>query len=216
MTLQQPNLQTPKLPNYVYELPTLDLARALLGCVLVHETPEGRTAGLIVETEAYLADDPACHAYRRQTPRNAPMFGPPGTVYVYRIYGQYRCVNIASNAEGVGEAVLIRALEPTEGLDLMHNRRTAGIRHVKSVFGQAHVEKLLTARQLCNGPARLVTAMGIFESLNFQAMQSGPLFGQPPALSGFDVVQTTRIGITQGAELPYRFYVKGSRFVSRR
>ena len=205
-----------RLDPTTYHLPTLDLARALLGCVLVHETPEGRTAGVIVETEAYLADDPACHAYRRQTTRNAPMFGPPGTVYVYRIYGQYRCVNVASNAEGVGEAVLIRALQPTEGTELMHARRTAGIRHVKSVFGQVHVEKPLSVRQLCNGPARLVTAMGISETLNFQHMQTGPLFAERPVVTDFDVVQTTRIGITQGAELPYRFYVRGSRFVSRR
>lgn len=205
-----------RLDPATYHLPTLDLARALLGCVLVHESAEGRTAGVIVETEAYLADDPACHAYRRQTARNAPMFGPPGTVYVYRIYGQYRCVNIASNAEGVGEAVLIRALQPTEGLDLMAARRAAGIRHVKAVFGQAHTDKPLSVHQLCNGPARLVTAMGISENLNFGTVQTGPLFCEPPALTGFDVVQTTRVGITQGAELPYRFYVKGNRFVSRR
>ena len=205
-----------RLNPATYHLPTLDLARALLGCVLVHETSEGRTAGLIVETEAYLADDPACHAYRRQTVRNAPMFGPPGTVYVYRIYGQYRCVNVASGAEGVGEAVLIRALEPTEGIALMTERRAAGIRHVKAIFGQAHVEKPLSMRQLCNGPARLVTAMGISEILNFARMQTGPLFAERPVLTGLDVVQTTRIGITQGAELPYRFYVRDSRFVSRR
>jgi DNA-3-methyladenine glycosylase len=205
-----------RLDPATYSLPTLDLARALLGCVLVHETEEGRTAGVIVETEAYLADDPACHAYRRQTARNAPMFGPPGTIYVYRIYGQYRCVNIASNAEGVGEAVLIRALQPTEGLDRMTARREAGIRRVKAVFGQPHVEKPLSPTQLCNGPARLVTAMGISETLNFQTMQTGPLFAEASALTDFELVQTTRIGITQGAELPYRFYVRGNRFVSRR
>lgn len=205
-----------RLDPATYHLPTLDLARALLGCVLVHESAGGRTAGVIVETEAYLTDDPACHAYRRQTARNAPMFGPPGTVYVYRIYGQYRCVNVASGAEGVGEAVLIRALEPTEGVERMAARRAEGIRRVKAVFGQNHVEKPLAVRQLCNGPARLATAMGVAEDLNFARMQTGPLFCQPPVPGGFDVVQTTRVGITQGAELPYRFYVKESRFVSRR
>jgi len=199
-----------------YLLPTLALAPALLGCVLVHETDEGHTAGIIVETEAYLADDPACHAYRRPTPRNAPMFGPPGTVYVYQIYGQYHCVNIASSAEGIGEAVLIRALQPTEGLELMARRREAGIRRVKAVFGKPHVERPLLETQLCNGPASLVTALGISKDLNFRLMQTGPLFCETLEQPDFDVVQTTRIGITQGAELPYRFYVKGNRFVSRR
>ncbi len=204
------------LDSVFYEQPTLDLARTLLGCVLVHETAEGRTAGVIVETEAYLTDDPACHAYRRQTPRNAPMFGPPGTVYVYQIYGQYHCVNIASGAEGVGEAVLIRALEPTEGIALMTLRREAGIRRVKATFGQPHLEKPLLPTQLCSGPARLVTAMGIHKALNFSQMQAGPLFAEPPSRSDFDIVQTTRIGITHGAALPYRFYVRDNRFVSRR
>ncbi|MCY7352717.1 MAG: DNA-3-methyladenine glycosylase [Cytophagaceae bacterium] len=205
-----------RLDPATYQVPTLDLARNLLGCVLVHETPEGRTAGIIVETEAYLHNDPACHAYRRQTPRNAPMFGPPGMIYVYQIYGQYHCVNIASGAEGIGEAVLIRALQPTEGLDLMALRREVGIRRVKAVFGKPHVEKILPPTQLCNGPASLVTAMGIHKDLNFQMMQNGPLSVDSPESLDFEVVCTTRIGIKHGADLPYRFYVNGNRFVSRR
>ncbi len=205
-----------RLSSDFYQQPTLALAPALLGCVLVHESDEGRTAGIIVETEAYLTDDPACHAYRRPTPRNAPMFGPPGTVYVYQIYGQYHCVNIASSAEGIGEAVLIRALQPTEGLDLMARRREAGIRRVKAVFGKPHVERPLPETQLCRGPASLVTALGISKDLNFTLMQTGSLFCEPLMLGDFEVVQTTRVGITRGAELLYRFYVKGNRFVSRR
>lgn len=205
-----------RLNTVFYNQPTLDLARNLLGCVLAHETPEGRTAGIIVETEAYLHNDPACHAYRRQTPRNAPMFGPSGMIYVYQIYGQYHCVNIASGAEGVGEAVLIRALQPTEGLDLMTLRREAGIRRVKAFFGKIHVDKTLLPTQLCNGPASLVTALDIHRNLNFKMMQDGPLVCELPELQDFEVVQTTRVGIKHGADLPYRFYMKGSRFVSRK
>jgi DNA-3-methyladenine glycosylase len=205
-----------RLGTDFYEQPTLDLARNLLGCTLVHDTPEGRTAGTIVETEGYLRDDPACHAYRRKTERNAPMFGPPGMIYVYQIYGQYHCVNIASGAEGIGEAVLIRALQPTEGLELMEARRRYDMRRVKEFFGRPHVEKPVPLEQLCRGPASLVTALGINKSQNFQFMQDGPLYALPAAGSDFDVVQTTRIGIRHGADLPYRFYVKGSRFVSRK
>jgi DNA-3-methyladenine glycosylase len=219
-----PTLRVARLPdrmelkpaNDFYEQPTLELARALLGCTLVHETPEGRTAGRIVETEGYLQDDPACHAYRRKTERNAPMFGPPGMIYVYQIYGQYHCVNIASGAEGIGEAVLIRALEPTEGLDLMEVRRRHGIGRVKEFFGRPHVDKPVPAEQLCRGPASLVTALGITKSQNFELMQTGPLYVLAAESTPFEVVQTTRIGIRYGAELPYRFYVKGSRFVSRK
>lgn len=144
------------------------------------------------------------------------MFGPPGMIYVYQIYGQYHCVNIASGAEGIGEAVLVRALQPTEGTDLMELRRRAGIQRVKQVFGKPHLEKTVPLEQLCRGPASLVTALGITKNQNFAMMQDGPLFCQPDEGTPFEVVQTTRIGIKHGADLPYRFYVKGSRFVSRR
>lgn len=216
MKVEQANSQLLKLSTRFYELPTLDLARALLGCTLVHDTAEGRTAGIIVETEGYLLDDPACHAYRRKTERNAPMFGPPGMIYVYQIYGQYHCVNIASGAEGIGEAVLIRALQPTEGTDLMERRRRAGIQRVKQVFGKPHSEKPVPLEQLCRGPASLVTALGISKNQNFAMMQDGPLYALPAPGTDLEVVQTTRIGIRYGADLPYRFYAKGNRFVSRR
>lgn len=194
--------------HFYLQYDTLTLAQRLLGCVLMHESDQGTTAGTIVETEAYLTDDPACHAYRKKTKRNAAMFGPAGTVYVYQIYGMHYCVNIASAEEGVGEAVLIRALEPTEGIELMEKRRNLKeIRH--SSFD---------TRDLCNGPGKLVQAMGIsIVQHNGSSLITGTLSVLPPQKEEvFEIVTTTRIGITQGADLPYRFYVKGNRFVSRK
>ncbi len=178
------------------------VAKALLGTYLVHQSPEGTTAGRIVETEAYLSDDPACHAYRRKTARNAVMFGPAGYAYVYQIYGLHYCVNIITASEGVGEAVLIRALEPVEGLPLMQERR-----------------KMLTIKNLCNGPGKLVQAMGITKAMNRTSLLGDQLFilpetAYPDFVKPFDTTVTTRIGITQGADLLYRFYMTGNPYVS--
>lgn len=194
--------------DFYQQYNTLTLAQRLLGCVLMHESDQGPTAGIIVETEAYLTNDPACHAYRKKTKRNAAMFGPAGTVYVYQIYGMHYCVNVASAEEGVGEAVLIRALEPTEGIELMEKRRNLkAIQH--SSFDTRH---------LCNGPAKLVQAMGIsIVQHNGSSLTTDSLSVLPPQKEeGFEIVTTTRIGITQGADLPYRFYIKDNRFVSRK
>ncbi len=181
---------------------TLDLARDLLGTFLVHETAAGTTIGRIVETEAYLWGDPACHAYRRQTARNAVMFGPPGRAYVYQIYGLHYCVNLVTGPEGVGEAVLIRALEPLAGLELMQQRR-----------GTSRLA------DLCKGPGRLVQAMGITKAMNGMSMREPPFCIRPgtdfPGWNKpFGTVTTTRIGITQGADLPYRFHMENNFFVS--
>lgn len=198
--------------DFYQKYDTLTLAQRLLGCTLVHQSPHGTTAGIIVETEAYLTNDPACHAYRKKTKRNAAMFGPAGTVYVYQIYGMHYCVNIVSSEEGTGEAVLIRALEPTEGIELMEERRGYGM---SSAEGRMSNEKPI--RHLCNGPAKLVKAMGIsIEEHNGTSLLTGNLKIYPSVLKEFEMVTTTRIGITQGADLPYRFYVTGNRFVSRK
>jgi DNA-3-methyladenine glycosylase len=184
---------------------TLTLSQLLLGCELVHESPEGTTAGIIVETEAYLTGDPACHAYRRKTVRNAAMFGPAGHLYVYQIYGFHHCINVVSGPEGVGEAVLIRALEPTEGQELM------GLRRGLDPATKAGL------RGLCSGPGKLVSAMGIDrQEHNFSSLVTGPIAIRGPVLPDFEMVTTTRIGITQGADLPYRFYVKNNPFISRK
>lgn len=191
---------------------TLALAKLLLGCELVHDSPAGKTSGIIVETEAYLWGDPACHAYRRETRRNAAMFGPAGTLYVYLIYGMYYCVNVVCGPVGQGEAVLIRALEPTEGLDLMEERRQL---NPKTLLPQAIKKASLTERDLCNGPGKLVQAMGIRPEHNTVSLTGGAIEITTPVVTDFEMVTTTRIGITQGAELPYRFYIRGNRYVSR-
>ncbi len=186
-----------------YQQETLSLSEQLLGAYLVHDTSEGKTVGRIVETEAYLHGDPACHAYRRQTPRNAAMFGPPGHVYVYQIYGLHHCVNIVTAPAGTGEAILIRALEPVEGLEIMRQRRPTATKPA----------------DLCKGPGRLVQAMGITRAMDGMSLTSGSLYVLPAAAypsfnHPFDTITTTRIGITQGADLPYRFYIADNRFVS--
>lgn len=191
---------------------TLTLAQLLLGCELFHTSPIGRSAGIIVETEAYLWGDPACHAFRKQTKRNTAMFGPAGTLYVYLIYGMYYCVNVVGGPVGQGEAVLIRALQPTEGLDLMQQRR---LLHPKTLLPQTRKMKNLTEKDLCNGPGKLAQAMGIRPEHNTASLTDSSLGITVPILSEFEMVTTTRIGITQGAELPYRFYVRDNRYVSR-
>lgn len=198
---------------------TLTLAQLLLGCELVHESPEGTTAGIIVETEGYITGDPACHAYRRETKRNAAMFGPAGTLYVYQIYNHYNCLNVVTGPQGVGEAVLIRALEPTEGTDLMEARRNDAFKIGFERYRNNTIDAQTPDgfRNLCNGPGKLVIALGISRhDYNFSSLTTGPVSIRGPVLHDFEMVTTTRIGIKFGADLTYRYYVKGNRFVSRK
>ena len=194
------------LPRDFYE-PSADIvAGRLLGHWLVRNTPAGPAGGPIVETEAYLCDDPACHAAPGLTPRNRVMFGPPGHAYVYFIYGNHYCVNAVCRPAGIAEALLIRAIEAEWNPAFM--RRQRPVRDV---------------RQLTNGPAKLCQALAIDRKLDGVDLcdSAGPLFiARAPGLAPFlrergPVVTTTRIGITKAAHLPLRFYLAASPYVSR-
>ena len=187
----------PILPRSFYHRPAVQVARDLLGKVLIH----GATGGIIVETEAYLGlDDAASHAYRGITKRNEVMFGPPGRAYVYFIYGMYECVNMVAEPEGTAAAVLIRALEPLLGVELMQIRRSGAKR----------------LRDLASGPGKLTLALGITRALNGANVTKGPLVvrdqrgGEP-----FEIIAGPRIGISKNADLPLRFTIAGNEFVSR-
>jgi DNA-3-methyladenine glycosylase len=179
-----------------YRRPVLEVARDLVGCTVTH----GETSGVIVETEAYHHSEPACHAYVGLTARTSTLFGPPGFAYVYRSYGLHALLNAVCEPEDVGAAVLIRALEPLDGIGLMHDRRG--------------VERL---EELCSGPGKLTQALGIEVDLNGTSLAGGPIaIGPRPAGDPDPVVAAgTRIGITRAAELPWRFCAVGSRHVSR-
>jgi DNA-3-methyladenine glycosylase len=202
-----------KLPKEFYQAyDTLTLAQKLLGCELVHESPEGTTSGIIVETEAYLSDDPACHAYNRRTPRTEPMYAAPGTIYVYLIYGMYQCFNVVSNQEGTGEAVLIRALQPTVGTDLMEMRRKLVVRSGREMLSP----KNIGLYELCRGPGKLVKAMGIEKSAhNNLHLTQAPLYIAGATIGDFDINSSVRIGINVGKDLPYRFSIRDNPFVSK-
>jgi DNA-3-methyladenine glycosylase len=179
-----------------YERPVVEVARDLVGCVVEHEGCAGR----IVETEAYHHSEPACHAYVGLTPRTATLFGPPGHAYVYRSYGVHALLNAVCEPEGAGAAVLIRALEPLDGLDAMRERRG-----------------LERAEDLCSGPGKLTQALGIGLDRNGVGLLDGPVRIHPreSGAAAPDVAIGTRIGITRAVELPWRFVALGSRHVSR-
>ncbi len=183
---------------------TVKVARNLLGTYLAHKSRDGLAIGRIVETEAYLGngDDPACHAHRGRTKRNAVMFGPAGFSYVYFIYGMYFCFNVVTRKEGVGEAVLIRALEPVVGTSLMTKRR-----------------KGAELRNLCNGPGKLVLALGLTGAHNGLDLRTSKVRILAPSTArsatGEKIVTATRIGLSKAEHLPLRFYLAGSEFVSK-
>lgn len=185
---------TPPLPRSFYLHPAVETARALIGKILVH----GETSGRIVETEAYLGTgDLAAHSARGETPRTRVIFGPPGHAYVYFIYGMYDCLNIVAEPEGVAGCVLIRALEPLGGIEVMRRRRG--------------VEKI---EALANGPGKLTRAMAITLQHNGADLTRGPLTVHDSG-DRFEIGVSNRIGISKSADLPLRFFLKGSRFVSR-
>jgi DNA-3-methyladenine glycosylase len=171
------------------------VARDLIGCTVAH----GDTAGVIVETESYHADDPACHAFGGPTPRSSVLFGPPAHAYVYLSYGIHSLLNFVAEPEGEAAAVLIRALEPVAGVDRMRARR--GVERIED---------------LCSGPGKLTEALGIGLDLNGVSLAGGPIEvlvrnGEPAV----QIVAGPRVGISKAVEHPWRFCAAGSRFVSK-
>jgi DNA-3-methyladenine glycosylase len=173
-------------------------AKSLLGWKLVHKHPEGLTAGYIVETEAYDMEDAASHAFGGERVRNSSLFREAGTVYVYFTYGMHYCFNIVTGAEGHGQGVLIRALQPIDGIELMKKRRFTD-----------------DERNLCNGPAKLVQAMGITKTDNGTTLKGGRLRLEP-GFNPAQITQTKRVGITKNIDHAWRFYVKDSPYISRK
>lgn len=191
----------PPLDRSFYDRPTEIVARALLGAVLECHTADGVASGRIVETEAYLGEhDLACHAAAGRTARTAPLYGAPGIAYVYFIYGMYWCVNAVTRAEDEPSAVLIRAVEPVDGIELMRRRRPKARRDI----------------DLTNGPGKLCIALGITGAMNWNPLQRPPLvIRRGDAVPDGDVVVTPRIGVSEWAEAPLRWFVGDNPYVSR-
>ena len=184
-----------------YRRDTEIVSRQLLGAILECDTADGRASGTIVETEAYIGEhDAACHAAAGRTRRTEPLYGPPGNAYIYFIYGMHWCINAVTRAEGLPSAVLIRALEPLEGVELMRRRRP----------------KARSDRELTNGPGKLCAALGIDKRMNGLALQRHPVVIRGGRkVDDSDVVVTPRIGITRASDWPLRYCVRGNPFVSR-
>ena len=179
-----------------YERPVLEVAPDLIGCVVRH----GETAGVIVESEAYHRTEPASHAWAGLTARTGPLFGPPGIAYIYFSYGVHSLLNAVCDAQESGAAVLIRALQPLDGIEIMRARR-----------GVARDE------ELCSGPGKLTQALGIGLELNGTSLLDGPIRIEPraPGWEAPDVAIGRRIGITKAVDLDWRFCARGNRHVSR-
>jgi DNA-3-methyladenine glycosylase len=192
------------LPRAFYDRPTLTVAEELLGKVLVHHAPGGTTAGMIVEAEAYIGEsDPACHAAPGPTRRNEPLYGPPGVAYVYLNYGIHYLVNAVTESEGHPAAVLIRALEPLDGLELMARRRAPDGRTVP-------------AHELCRGPGNLTRALGITLVQNRLDLVTSTLHIEDRGFTPSTVSWGPRIGIRVAVDRPWRCWIEGNRSVSGR
>lgn len=193
-----------RLGKRFFERDTVSLARSLLGAKLVTCNRGVITSGAIVEVEAYLGfNDPACHAARGRTSRTEVMFKAGGHCYVYLIYGMYHCVNVVSESEGVGCGVLIRAVEPLEGIDVMYRRRG--------------LSKGASTKDLARGPGRLCQALGITKQcLGEHFSSSSRIWLEPHIRHDKEAIAISgRIGVSQGADLPLRFFIKESAWVSR-
>ena len=191
-----------KLRRSFFDRPTLIVAREVLGQVLVHRTPDGLAAGRIVEVEAYIGeDDPACHAAPGPTRRNRPLYGPPGFSYVYLNYGMHWLMNLVTEPEGSPAAVLVRALEPLDGIDLMRRRRARN--------GSAVADA-----DLCRGPGNLTRALGITLAQNWLDLEGDSLYLEDRGLAVREAAWSRRIGIRVGTDRAWRCHVPGSDAVS--
>ncbi len=190
-----------QLPFEFYQRDTITVARELLGQLLFHHDGINFTLGRIVETEAYLGEgDSASHSFGGRTQRCQTMFAQAGRAYIYQIYGIHHCFNITTELPGVGSAVLVRALEPWEGIEAMQKRR-----------GRYNL------KDLCSGPAKLVQALGIKKEQDGLSLIGGVIGVSRHGLAaGEDIFTTTRIGITKAADLPLRFYIKGNEYISKK
>ena len=202
-----------KLRRRFYNRPTLDVARDLIGKVLVHNRRGVRTSGVIVEVEAYIGEsDPACHAAPGPTTRNAPLYGPPGYAYVYLNYGIHSLVNVVTEAAGLPAAVLIRALDPLEGIPTMRRRRARAMKGRRSRLASA-----FDAHELCRGPGNLTMAMGITMGDNRADLCGDRLFVEDRGIEmGSAIVWGSRIGISVGTDHPWRAYLAANLAVSAR
>ena len=196
------------LPRRFYDRPTLDVARDLMGKVLVHRRGSVLTSGVIIEVEAYIGEsDPACHAAPGRTRRNAPLYGPPGYAYVYLNYGIHSLVNVVTEAEASPAAVLIRALDPLDGIATMRRRR------LRVAKGRRRVRPLST-HELCRGPGNLTMAMGITLAENSVDLTGDVLFVEDRGIELASLAWTARIGISVGTERKWRVCAAGNRAVS--
>jgi DNA-3-methyladenine glycosylase len=202
-----------RLPRSFYDRPTLQVLEAIIGKVLVHQVRGRRTAGLIVEAEAYIGeDDPACHAAPGPTQRNAPLYGPPGHAYVYLNYGLHHLVNAVTEAEGSPAAVLVRALEPVEGIALMRERRLRARRGRRSPSSR-RIE--IPDAALCRGPGNLTVALAIDLRQNGADLTAGPLAIEDHGVRVHELEWSPRIGLTVGTEPHWRCHWKGHLGVSK-
>jgi DNA-3-methyladenine glycosylase len=180
---------------------TLKIARELLGKIIVKHDGKNILKGKIVETEAYIGEhDPACHAFQKFTDRSSVLYEKGGTIYVYFVYGNYFCFNIVTGKEGTGDAVLIRAVEPLEGLEIMKNRRP----------------KAKNTRELTNGPSKFCMAFGLDGKFNRNDITGKDIYITSPAKrEKFEIASSKRIGLNVGVDFPYRFFIKNNEFVTK-
>lgn len=189
-----------RLNRKFYNRPTLKVAQELLGKYLVVEKDGNYVSGMIVETEAYVGpNDPASHAYRGMTPRNKIMFGEAGYAYVYFTYGMHHCLNFVTERKGFPAAVLIRALEPVDGIEIMKKRRQTG-----------------NLENLTSGPAKLCQALGIDKTLNGADLCSDTIYVEDRWEEPIEIVSSPRIGIEEGKERKWRFYIENNEYVSKK